>query len=133
MKKEMFGILVGCILLVTVMPALSAADVHDEALLPSTSISISTPQEGNLYAMGAQLFRLPFNWTVILGPITVRADVTGINGFVVNFYIDDELKSSDSSPPFEYPWWDISFGRHVIKAELEGYGLEDTVQVFKIF
>ena len=132
MRKGMVGIFVCCMLLATVLPALSTADVHENAL-PSTSISISTPQPGNLYVMGAQLFRLPFNWTVILGPITIRADVTGINGFVVNFYIVGELKSSDNSPPFEYPWWDIAFGRHIIKAELEGYGLNDTVQVFKIF
>ena len=132
MRKGVFGILVCFMLLATVLPALSTADTHENAL-SSTSISISTPQSGNLYAMGAQIFRLPFNWTVILGPITIRADVTGTYSFVVNFYIDGELKSSDNSPPFEYPWWDLSFGRHVLKAELEGYGLNDTVQVFKIF
>ena len=97
------------------------------------SISIVTPEEGNLYVMGVQIIHLPFGWTVIMGPITIRAEVHEVENPVVNFYIDGELRLSDPIPPFEYPWWDTSFGLHLIKVEVTGQGISDTVKVFKIF
>ncbi|HID25688.1 MAG TPA: hypothetical protein EYP23_04420 [Thermoplasmata archaeon] len=133
MNGRVFGVLVCFLLLCIVLLPVAVGRDKVESETVTFSIKITTPEEGNLYAMGAQIIRLPFNWTVIIGPITVRVAVIGVDGFVVNFYIDEVLKFSDSIPPFEYPWWDLSFGRHVIKAELEGYGLEETIEVFKIF
>ena len=132
MDRKVFGVFVCCLLLSLLLPVAAGSDNGNSEMVPTFSITISTPEEGNLYAMGAQIIKLPFNWTVIIGPITVRADVTGIDGFVVNFYIDEVLKFSDSMPPFEYPWWDLSFGTHTVRVELSGHGLNDTVQVFKI-
>ena len=83
--------------------------------------------------MGAQIIWLPFGWTVIMGPITIRAEVTGVENPTVNFYIDDELKMTDTIPPFEYPWWNLCFGFHVIKAEIAGQNVTDSVNVFKVF
>jgi len=135
MKKKVIGIFVCCILLTITVPFTVLANNEEEYILtgyPPTTITIHRPEEGNLYVMGAQMIRLPFNLTVILGPITIEAYVTGINGFQVEFYIDEALKITDSSPPFEYPWWDLSFGIHTIEVKLVGYELSDTLQVFKI-
>jgi len=96
------------------------------------SISIITPEEGNLYVMGAQIIWLPFGWTVVMGPITIRAEVSNMDNAIVNFYIDGELKMTDSMPPYEYPWWSLSFGFHTIKAEISGQNISDTVNIFKI-
>ncbi len=96
------------------------------------TISITTPQKGNLYVMGAQIVWLPFDWTLIIGPITIRVEVSGVEHPIVKFYIDGTQKFVDPLPPFEYPWWDLCFGRHVIKVELVDYGVEDSMRVFKI-
>ena len=56
------------------------------------TISITTPQKGNLYVMGAQIVWLPFDWTLIIGPITIRAEVSGVEHPIVKFYIDGTQK-----------------------------------------
>ena len=136
MDKKILVIML-CSILVTMslsFPVLAGTPKQETVIMnPPITITIETPQEGNLYVMGAQIIPLPFDLTIVFGPLTVRAGVTGINGFEVAFFIDNQLKFNDTSWPFEYPWWDLSFGRHTIKVELVGYGLTDSVEVFKIF
>lgn len=131
-NKKITTLMAITILVLLLLPFTTTADkpVQTSSL---ADIEIETPQEGNLYIMGAQFFPLPLGWTVILGPITIRAAVTGVNGFEVDFYVDDKLISHDSNAPFEAAWWDISFGRHTLKVELTGHGVSDEIQVFKIF
>ena len=104
-------------------------------LLNSYNIEITSPEKGNFYAIGAQVFKLPFNWTVIFGPITIRSEATALNDISVKFYIDDEIQTTDSIYPYEYAWWGTSFGKHTIKVELyseEILRANDTIEVFKI-
>jgi hypothetical protein len=135
MNRKLSGIIVCSLLIAMAIPFTAVADTPEvtTVVMDPPSISIETPQMGNVYVMGAQMFSLPFDITLIIGPITVRAAVTGLNGFEVDFYIDGEHKFHDSGYPFEYPWWDLSFGKHTITVELTGYGLSDSIEVFKIF
>ena len=96
------------------------------------SIAILQPEGGVLYVWSRPLIPLTFNKTIIIGPIVVQAGVTGFNGFEVDFYIDGELKFHDNSAPFEYSWIEPVLGTYLITAELTGYGLKDSVKVFKI-
>lgn len=113
---------------------------------PPLSIHITTPEPGNLYVMGAQMIPLPLGFTVIVGPITIRAEIEGpttdeqgstfYQELIVAFYIDGELQMNDSLSPYECSWWDITFGRHTIEVKLfQDDTLLDTdsMQVFKIF
>lgn len=95
-------------------------------------ITIVTPEKGNLYVMGVQWLRLPYNLTVILGPIVIRAEVSNVENAPVNFYIDDELKFTDKKAPFEYLWRRLSFGFHTIKVEIAEQNISDSIRVFKI-
>ena len=107
----------------------------DIKTLDTYDIKITTPEEGNLYAIGAQFFRLPFNWTVIFGPITIRASVNATDDFSVKFYVDDVLQTTDDIYPYEYAWWTTSFGKKVIKVELYYEDIlrdNDSIDVFKI-
>lgn len=141
MKKKATIILIIFLLIMPILPTTVFADtkVKDENTEKTSmlyDIEITTPQEGNLYAMGAQIFNLPFGWTIIVGPITIRADISGINGFEVEFYIDGVKKMTDDSPPFEYPWWDFTFGRHTVEVQLYSEDTlrdTDSIQLFKIF
>ena len=114
------------------VPVLAGEVYQDTDKQTEPSISIVTPEEGNLYVMGAQIIWLPFGWTVVMGPITIRAEVSNVDNAAVDFYIDDELKMTDSMPPYEYPWWGLSFGFHTIKAQISGQNISDTVSIFKI-
>ena len=103
MKKIVGAVVIFCIILTMCFTTIVSSSikndeeyVEDYAVDASVSydVEITTPEQGNLYAIGAQFFRLPFNWTVIFGPITIRADVVGLNGFSVKFYIDDVLQTT---------------------------------------
>ena len=134
MNKKILGIFVCCILLAITVPFTTVTDAQESTLI--NDITIHKPEKGNLYIMGAQVISLPSDWIVILGPITVEAYVTGIDGFKVDFYIDGEFKIRDQIPPFEYSWWDFSFGKHTIEVELlqdDEVCDSDSVQVFKLF
>ena len=68
------------------------------------SISITSPQSGD----------------VVYGSVSVEASATDDNGIQkVEFYVDDELKNTDNSSPYEWTWDTISYssGFHTIKAK----------------
>jgi hypothetical protein len=135
MKKRLMSMAVCVMLLAVSVPYIVAADYKESTNLATgfpQEITIRRPDEGNLYVMGAQIINLPWDLIIIVGPITIEAEVTGGNGFQVEFYIDNELKTTDSSSPFEYPWWELSFGTHTIEVKLVGYAVSDSVQVIKI-
>ena len=138
MNKKTVGIIVCSLIISFTLPYTVVADNTQEKSTFSmdNTITIDTPLPGNIYIMGAQFFWLPSNWTIIIGPITIRAAVTGLNGFVVDFYIDGELKTSDINPPFEYPWWGLSFGLHTIEVKLLQDSIvqdTDSIDVLKLF
>jgi len=91
--------------------------VKVEKALPS--ISIGKPKEGYLYFFGRELFPTVRDKTIIMGRITVEADVTvaasGIDE--VQFYVDGVIKYNTSQSP--YTWnWGMAFGRHTLKAKV---------------
>jgi len=75
---------------------------------------------------------MPLNEPVILGRITIEAIAK--NASMVEFYIDDELKYEDESPPYQWQWNAASIGKHEIKViAYNGKNkAEDKKDVFKI-
>ena len=142
MKLKLFSILICCLLIASSGFSMAKMEENTQKNMEQKetqiffTIKITSPEPGNFYAMGAQLFPLPFNWTVIIGPLVIQTTVTGIDGFVVDFYINGDKKFSDDSPPFEYPWWEMGFGKYTLEVKLyseETLRDTDTMQVFKIF
>ncbi|KAA0012294.1 MAG: hypothetical protein FE041_03795 [Thermoplasmata archaeon] len=100
-------------------------------------LQIINPKEGYLHIFGKDI--LPVGFTIIIGSITVKADAydgeTGIS--TVEFYVDDELKSTDSSQPYEWLWDETAFLKHRIKAVAKGFAgntasIEKEVWIFNI-
>lgn len=87
---------------------------------------IEKPEEGYLYVMGKEVARI--GKTVIIGRMNV--EVSG-NYDKVEFYLDNELKFEDNSPPYQ---WQISrvIGNHEIKAKMyyNGSEAEDSIEAF---
>jgi hypothetical protein len=135
MSKRIIGVGTCCLLILLSTPFAILADIHEKNesnVLFHTTITILQPEEGMLYVWSRPLIPLPFNQTIIIGPIVIQAGVTGFNGFEVDFYIDGELKFHDNSWPFEYSWIDPGFWIYLITVELTGYGLKDSIKVIKI-
>jgi len=132
-NKKIIMLIVSIMLVFTIISPLSAyAGIYNNSSFDDPEINIVTPEEGNLYVMGAQIFSLPFGLTILLGPVTVRADVSNGNGYDVEFWIDEVLEFTDPSEPFEYPWWDLSFGKHTIEVKISGTEISDSIDVIKI-
>jgi hypothetical protein len=94
---------------------------HFTTLLPPTiGVYISSPEENHLYVQDVKRMELN-NRTIIYGPITIVANVTGTAEVDrVEFYIDGNLKSTDNATPFTFLWKPlISFNglslKHTIK------------------
>ena len=78
---------------------------------------------------------MPLKNTIILGKITIRAEVYSINDMDrVEFYIDDKLKYVDDGSPYEWFWNEFAFGNHEIKAiayDNEGSNTSDEITVWR--
>ncbi|MCD6222317.1 MAG: hypothetical protein J7K12_01360, partial [Thermoplasmata archaeon] len=94
------------------------------------SIKITKP-ENAVYIFDRAI--LPANKPIIIGRITVEAIVYP-QASKVEFYIDDELKYEDESPPYQWQWNAASIGKHEIKViAYNGKNkAEDKKDVFKI-
>jgi len=91
--------------------------VKVEKSLPG--ISIAKPKEGYFYFFGRELFPTVRDRTIILGRITVEADVTAAASTIdkVQFYVDGVVKYNVFQSP--YTWnWGMALGRHTLKAEV---------------
>lgn len=78
-------------------------------------VVITTPQEKHLYILGNDKGKFPA--TVIVGKITVEAQVNGELGLIqkVEFYKDNKLQGTDTEAPYTWTWNNRSFFRHTIK------------------
>jgi hypothetical protein len=78
-------------------------------------VVITTPLEKHLYLFGHDKGKFPA--TVIIGKITVEAQVNGDVGSVqkVEFYKDSKLQATDTEAPYTWSWNTASFFRHTIK------------------
>ena len=73
--------------------------------------------ENALYINDKKIIPLPFETSVIIGNITIKANASDNVGIArVEFYIDDELKHINYSYPYYWLWNETAIGRHVIKA-----------------
>ena len=100
-------------------------------------LSVDCPEEGYLHIFGKKI--LPTGITIIIGDITIKASAidmeTGVSS--VKFYVDDELQSIVSSPPYEWRWSEAAFLQHTLKIVAEDMAennAEKTINVlvFKI-
>jgi len=76
-------------------------------------VKITKPKNG-IYIMDREI--LPFDFPIILGRITV--EVTASPAYKienVSFYIDDELKFTDYSTPYQWTWNEFAFGNYELK------------------
>lgn len=81
-------------------------------------LSISNPKAGALYFLGEKIRDIPLfkNLAIIIGPIKITANATGLSNGKVEFYIDDELKDTVTDDSFNYEIKSRMFGRFKIKA-----------------
>lgn len=78
-------------------------------------IEITKPKEGYLYLADRELLPMPI--TLVIGRITIAADAgdeeSGMSR--VEFYIDDELRSTCYMEPYNWLWDEAVFGRRNLK------------------
>lgn len=79
------------------------------------SVSIEKPTNGYLYVFDRKIVRIPSEKAVIIGGITVETRAYG-NISKIEFYVDNELKSTDDESPYEWLWNEFIVGRHVVEA-----------------
>ena len=81
---------------------------------PITAI-LQKPKQGYLYLFDREIMPLP-KITIIIGKITIIASVSsGLGVMKVEFYINEELKASDDSSPYEWLWDEKARGIYEIK------------------
>ncbi len=82
---------------------------------------------------------MPFNKARIIGEIEIEAYIPGSwygqgDADKVEFYIDDDLKATVTSEPFNWTWNEKTIGRHTIKIvayDDEGNSASDEIEVWK--
>ncbi len=79
------------------------------------AVVITLPLEHHAYALGKE--KAPFPFTFILGKFTVEAQVNGEVTSVekIDFYIDGQLRYTDTQAPFTWLWSSPSIFRHTLK------------------
>ena len=99
-------------------------------------IQILNPISNRLYLAGREIMNTPI--TIIIGEINIEVEVKGITQVVekVEFYIDNNLKTTDSEEPYNYLWDETSFGSKIIK--IKAYhnnteNIEEQMTVWKFF
>jgi len=109
------------------------ANVTIDYALPT--VEILKPENG-VYLFNMKV--LPFHQPIIIGRITVEVnavhDELGIDR--VEFYVDDDLQSTDTAEPYEWLWADRVFFKHTVVAvayDTSGRTNSDTVSVWKFF
>ncbi|MCD6513105.1 MAG: succinylglutamate desuccinylase/aspartoacylase family protein [Thermoplasmata archaeon] len=88
---------------------------------------IESPQDGWLYVMGHRIMYA--GKTIIIG--RMNAEVSG-NFERVEFFIDDDMRYNDSSPPFGWTIQNV-FGRHDLMAKMYYSGKEYSSKINAIF
>ena len=79
------------------------------------SVEIISPKEGYLYLLGKEI--IPVGKTMILGKIDIIADAMDMDTGIakVEFYVDGDIKSTISSPPYQWMWDEFVMGNHEIR------------------
>jgi len=86
------------------------------------TIQITKPKD-SIYIGNNEI--IPFSSPLIFGNINIEVDVSE-NVEYVEFYIDGDLKETDSDYPFSHSWTDVVFFQHTIKTiAFDSLGLYD--------
>ncbi len=103
--------------------------------LPPT-IGMSLPEAGMLHLFGKPIFKTLFKSTILIGKTTVTAiaeDDLGIEK--VEFYVDDELKFTDTEAPYEYSFNKVKLIKRLIRQhtlKIIAYDIEDKNAIVEI-
>ena len=93
-------------------------------------VSIERPSD-YLYILDKEIF--PLKMPVIIGKITVTVDAYDEDGISkVEFYIDNEFKTVDGSPPYGWLWNEFAIGSYEIKIvayDNDGNKAQDEIDV----
>ncbi|MBU0498425.1 MAG: DUF362 domain-containing protein, partial [Candidatus Thermoplasmatota archaeon] len=100
------------------------------------AVIITTPKEHYLYVFGSERRPLNIPLTLIIGPITITAEVNGLEQPLdhLEFYLDNQLMKNTTIAPYIWKWNSLSVWRHqlTIKAyPLTGEPLHTTQQLWK--
>ena len=110
----------------------------DKSDLPT--VNIVKPKDKWLYKNNVAKRPLVFLPTIILGYVTVFAEVNTSDGKTiekVEFYVDDELKFTDLYKPYTWTWFETKllhirkYKIKVVAYDSEGYQNSDEISVFK--
>jgi len=84
--------------------------------LEELKVNITKPEVGAIYFKDRKIISIPFNLTIIIGPITISADIENAYGEIsVEFIIDNESKAIVDGEPFNYTWNERAFCKHHIE------------------
>ncbi len=99
----------------------------DRIVAVKNSVKITKPENG-IYIMDRLI--LPFSHPIIIGKITIVANVSG-TAQKVAFYIDNELKHEDYKEPYSWLWNEFAIGKHDIRvvAFYNNQTAEDEIKV----
>jgi hypothetical protein len=109
-----------------------------ENTLPT--VNITSPVEGflNIYILGLFVLKIRTFTTVVIGKIKVIVDALDNQSGIqrVEFYIDDELKSTDTAAPYDWIWSDrghfFPYTLKVVAYDNYGNNNSDAFKVWKI-
>ncbi|HHH80287.1 MAG TPA: hypothetical protein ENL13_05240 [Thermoplasmatales archaeon] len=79
---------------------------------------------------------IPFPVTVVIGSITIKADVFRGEAEKVEFYVDNKLKETVYNEPYSWVWSETTFGKHVVKTvayDIVENQASDEITVWKLF
>jgi hypothetical protein len=107
---------------------------HSDATLPD--VDITKPQATSLYLRNRRV--LPFPITLVIGSIDVTVDASDNDSGVTSvlFYLNGDLMTTMTLPPYSWRWDDRGFGRYTILVKaVDGAGnnATDEMTVWRIF
>ncbi|HEC81978.1 MAG TPA: PKD domain-containing protein, partial [Thermoplasmatales archaeon] len=103
---------------------------------PSSNLSVklSKPKKGYIYMMDRFQLRFSNEKTIVVGPINVSAEVNSNNPVEhVMFYVNDVLKTSDSTAPYYFMLNEKIVGNVVVKVVAEDVYGEKTADEIEVF
>ena len=80
------------------------------------SVGISLPETGKLHILGRPVLDITFQNTIVVGQTTIAANVEDDSGVEkVEFYINGELKNTDTNAPYEYSFRKVKLLKRFVR------------------
>ena len=100
------------------------------------TVDITRPKKGYLYINDEEKRALPFEKTIVIGKITINAVASDPDGISkVEFWVNNELKFTDTEAPYTYTLDERKFGRcEITVIAYDKYGNQNnaTTNIFMI-